>query len=147
MCRCRGLVGSRMLELVNNNNFFRISAALNDTVVVWAVVTHTHKNLSMSKKSRSCFDRCSSAKGLTAPKNKKHLLKLREGHNNHIHWTLTQISSYRKRKKYMKNKIMVKMIDYTLKASKFFIKHYCRILSSRNDLWIICEDKHSQLYC
>lgn len=70
-----------------------MSAALNDTGLVWAVVTHTHKNLSMSKKSRSCFDRCSSAKGFMAPENKKHLLKLREGYSKHIYWTLPQISS------------------------------------------------------
>lgn len=39
---------------------------------------HTYTRTGMSKESRSCFDRCSSAKGFMAPKNKKHLLRLTE---------------------------------------------------------------------
>ena len=125
-----------MLESININNFLRISAALNDTVLVWAVVTHIHKNLSMSKKSRSCFDRCSSAKGFMAPKNKKCLLRLREVYNKHIHWTLTQISSpWTTKEIKIYGKQNYDEIDYTLKASKFFIKGYPRILSSINNLW------------
>lgn len=122
-----------------------MSAALNDTVPVWAVVVHTHKNLSMSKKSRSCFDRCSSAKGFMAPENKKHLLKLREGYSKHIYWTLAQISSclwWGERKVYGKQDYGE--IDYILTASKFFMESYPRILSSRNNLW---ENLHRQIHC
>lgn len=57
ICRWMDLVRSSVLESSSINNFLLISVALKDTVLLWDAVTHKHKNLSMSKRRWSCFDR------------------------------------------------------------------------------------------
>lgn len=57
ICRWMDLVRSSVLESSSINNFLLISVALKDIVLLWDAVTHKHKNLSMSKRRWSCFDR------------------------------------------------------------------------------------------